>query len=213
MAVVLLDILRVEEVQSCRKRGSAINPEEFYELLGKTIVLSIYGNHENPEVLKTLYNVRSDNYLPVLMEDGKVCVFEGLKIAGINRIIARKRKVKKGVPRKTSDEYLNISRGLKGKGIDILLIHETPYLPNLFPFMRNSFSSRTALEAVEIVKPRLVFNGHMHAGGYKIYEFSFRTKYIYIDSSQANRHYVILYTDSMKLEIWRDRESIEQRTL
>ena len=176
-------------------------------------MLTIYGNHEDLEVLKTLYNVRSGNYLPVLMEDGRVYAFEGLKIAGISGIIAKKRKVKKGIPRKIPDEYLDISRGLKGKGIDILLIHETPYLPNLFPFMRNSFSSRTALEAVEIVKPRLVFNGHVHAGGYRIYEFSFGTKYIYIDSSQANKHYVILYTDSMKLEIWRDREAIEQHTL
>jgi len=53
----------------------------------------------------------------------------------------------------------------------------------------------------------------MHARRCKIYEFSFGTKYIYIDSSQANNHYVILYTDSMKLEIWRDREAIEQQTL
>ena len=209
----VVDYHRPDLLLSCGDWGSAINPEEFYELLGKTIVLSIYGNHENLEVLKTLYNVRSDNYLPVLMEDSKVYEFGGLKIAGISGIIARKRKVRKGVPRKTPDEYLSIAGGLKGKEVDVMLIHETPYLPNLFPFIRDSFSSRTALEAVEIVKPRLVFNGHVHAGGYRIYEFSFGTKYIFIDSSQANKHYVILYTDSMKLEIWRDREAIEQQTL
>lgn len=209
----VVDYHRPDSLLSCGDWGSAINSEELYELLGKTIALSIYGNHENLEVLRTLYNVNNSMHLPVLIEDSEIYEFGGLKIAGISGIIAKKRKVKKGIPRKIPDEYLDISRGLKGKGIDILLIHETPYLPNLFPFMRNSFSSRTALEAVEIVKPRLVFNGHVHAGGYRIYEFSFGTKYIYIDSSQANKHYVILYTDSMKLEIWRDREAIEQHTL
>jgi len=49
-----------------------------------------------------------------------------LKIAGISGIIARKRKVRKGVPRKTPAEYLSIARELKGKEVDILLIHETP---------------------------------------------------------------------------------------
>ena len=211
--IEVVDYHKPNLLLGCGDWGSAINPEEFYELLRKTIVLSIYGNHENLEVLRTLYNVNSSVHLPVLIEDSKVYEFGGLKIAGISGIIAKKRKVRKGVPRKTPGEYLGIARELKGKEVDVLLIHETPYLPSLFPFIRDSFSSRTALEAVEIVKPKLVFNGHVHAGGYKIYEFSFGTKYIYVDSSQANKHYVILYTDSMKLEIWRDREAIEQHTL
>ena len=211
--IEVVDYHKPNLLLGCGDWGSAINPEEFYELLRKTIVLSIYGNHENLEVLRTLYNVNSSVHLPVLIEDSKVYEFGGLKIAGISGIIARKRKVRKGVPRKTPAEYLGIARELKGKEVDVLLIHETPYLPSLFPFIRDSFSSRTALEAVEIVKPKLVFNGHVHAGGYKIYEFSFGTKYIYVDSSQANKHYVILYTDSMKLEIWRDREVVDQHTL
>jgi len=189
--------------------GSAINSEEFYELLRKTVVLTIYGNHEDLEVLKSLYNVRCDKYLPVLMEDGRVYAFEGLKVAGVSGIIARKRKVKKGVPRKTPEEFLGAAEKLRNKGIDVLLIHEAPYLPDLFPFMRDSISSRTALRAIEIVKPRVVFNGHMHFGGYKIYEFSYGTKYVYLDSSQANRHYAILYTNNAKLEMWRDREVVD----
>ena len=154
------------------------------------------------EVLKSLYNIRCDKYIPILMEDGKVYEIGGLKIAGISGIIAKKRKTKKGVPRKTPDEFIKYAEKLRGKSIDVMLIHETPYLPDLFPFMRESFGSRTALEVVQIAKPRLVINGHMHLGGYKIYFFPWNTKYIYIDSSQVNKHYVILHTDSMKLEIW-----------
>jgi len=143
------------------------------------------------------------------MEDGRVYAFEGLKVAGVCGIIARKRKVKKGVPRKTPEEFLGAAEKLRNKGIDVLLIHEAPYLPDLFPFMRDSISSRTALRAIEIVKPRVVFNGHMHFGGYKIYEFSYGTKNVYLDSSQANRHYAILYTNNAKLEMWRDREVVD----
>ncbi len=103
---------------------------------------------------------------------------------------------------------LDVVEKLRGRNIDIPLIHETPYLPNPFPFMRGSFGSRTALKVIEIIKPRIVFNGHMHFGGYKIYKFSFGTKYVYIDSSQQNRYYVVLYTNNMKLEIWRDLEKV-----
>jgi len=73
--------------------GSAINPEELYELLKKTIILTIYGNHENTNVLTKLYNVKSENYMPILME------------AGINGIIAKKRKNRKDVPRKTAEDF------------------------------------------------------------------------------------------------------------
>jgi len=65
----MVDYHKPDLLLSC---GSAINSEEFYELLRKTVVLTIYGNHENLEVMKSLYNVRCDRYLPVLMEDGRV---------------------------------------------------------------------------------------------------------------------------------------------
>jgi len=73
-------------------------------------------------------------------------------IAGINGIIAGKKKIKKDVPRRTVEEYIESARKLEDKNIDILLVHETPYLLELFPFMRDNFASRTALKAVEIVK-------------------------------------------------------------
>jgi Icc-related predicted phosphoesterase len=188
---------------SCGDWGEAVNEEEFYELLGKTAVLSIYGNHENMDVLTNLYNVKADN-LPVLMEDGEVYEISGLRIASINGIIAGKRKVKGGVPRRVVEEFLEIAKRLEGKNVDILLIHETPYLPSLFTFMAQDFRSLTVLEVIRIVKPRLVINGHMHSGGCKVYDFEFGTRYIYIDSSQKERHYLVLDTGNMRLEVWKD---------
>ena len=202
----IIDYHKPDVILGCGDWGSATNPEEFYELLRKTVVLTIYGNHENMSVLTNLYNVKSNSYLPVLMEDGKVYEIAGLKIAGINGIIAKKRKMKKGVPRKTPEDFMQVAEKLRNKEVDILLMHETPYLPELFPFMRNDFASKTAYEFVKKVKPKIVFNGHIHAGGYKTYTFPWGTNYIYIDSSQASKHYIILHTNNMRIEIWKEKE-------
>jgi predicted phosphodiesterase len=194
---------------SCGDWGIAISFEEFYELLKKTIVLSIYGNHENMGVLVKLYNIRLDRHLPVLMEDGKIYEVGGFRIAGINGIIVSKRKVKKGIPRKVVEDFLDTAKRLRGKKVDILLIHETPYLPNLFPFMRDSEGSRIALRAIETILPKIVFNGHMHYGGYKTCRIG-KSVYVYIDSSQKHRHYAVLNSKSyLEVEIWRNLENVD----
>jgi len=209
----IVDYHKPDLLLSCGDWGTAINFEEFYKLLKKTVVLTIHGNHENMDVLTKIYNIRTNNYLPILMEDGKVYELYGLRIAGINGIIAVKRKVKKGVPRKTPDEFIEYAKKLDGRGIDILLIHETPYLPELFPSMRYDCTSRTALEAVRVVKPRLVFNGHMHHGEYKLHGFKFGTKYVYIDSSQQHRCYAILHPSKARIEFWIDDRKVEEANI
>ena len=92
-------------------------------MLEKTIVLSVYGNHENMDVLTKLYNVKTSEYLPVLMEDARIYEFSELRIAGISGVIAKKRKTKKGVPRRTPGEFLEAAEKLRNKNIDVLLIH------------------------------------------------------------------------------------------
>jgi len=206
--IEVVDYHKPDLLLSCGDWGAGVSEVEFYELLKKTVVLSIYGNHENMDVLTKLYNVKTSEFLPMLMEDAKIYEIDSLRIAGINGIIAKKKKVRRGVPRKMPDEFLEYARKLRGKDIDILLIHETPFLPELFPFMARNFRSETALEAVKIVKPKLVINGHMHSGGYKTHIFPWRTRYIYIDSSQASRHYIILRTERMRIEIWKDLEKL-----
>jgi len=161
---------------SCGDWGSAITAEGFYELLRKYVVLTIYGNHENMSVLNSLYNIKTNEYLPVLMEDGRVYEFEGLRIAGINGIMSEKKRERRGVPRRSPEEFLETASNLAGRGIDILLIHEVPYLPSIFNSVKDSISSRIALRVIKLIKPKVVVNGHMHAG-FKYYEFDFSTKY------------------------------------
>lgn len=205
--IEVVDYHKPDLLLSCGDWGAGVSEVEFYELLKKTVVLSIYGNHENMDVLTKLYNVKTSEFLPMLMEDAKIYEIDSLRIAGINGIIAKKKKVRRGVPRKMPDEFLEYARKLRGKDIDILLIHETPFLPELFPFMARDFRSETAVEAVKTVKPKLVINGHMHSGGYKTHIFPWGTRYIYIDSSQASRHYTILHSEG--IEIWKDLENID----
>jgi len=57
------------------------------------------------------------------------------------------------VPRRTPEEYLAIAEKLRGKDIDVLLLHETPCLLELFPFMRIDYCCETALRAIKIIKP------------------------------------------------------------
>jgi len=204
----IVDYHKPDLLLSCGDWGTAISFDEFYELLKKTIVLTIYGNHENMNVLTKMYNIKVDIYLSVLMEDSRVYGIGGLRVAGINGIIAKKRKTKKGVPRKTPEEFLEAAEKLKNKNVDVLLMHETPYLPELFPFMAKDFRSLTTLEAIRIVKPKLVVNGHMHSGCFKTHTFPWDTRYIYISSDQREKCYLVLNTDNMKLEVWRNFKEI-----
>lgn len=100
---------------------------------------------------------------------------------------------------------------LRDEDIDILLMHETPYIPELFPFMDERLGARTALEAVGMIKPKVVINGHMHSGGFKTHRFRWGARYIYIDSSQASRHYLVLkHSGRLYVEVLRDLEKIDE---
>jgi|GEM_PF-2332860 len=48
------------------------------------------------------------------------------------------------------------------------------------------------LKAAEIIGSRLMINGHMHSGGLKIHQLPWGSRYIYIDSSQQNRHLLVI---------------------
>jgi len=190
--------------------GEAVNEGEFYELLKKVRVWSIYGNHENLGVLRKMSNVVEGRLEPVLMDDGEVRGFGGLRFGAINGIIALKRREKRGVPRKRPEEYVRVAKRLSGK-VDVLLLHDSPKLPlEEYEFMRDDDAARAVEAAIYEAKPRIVLCGHIHTENpYTVYRYEFGTLYIRVDSSQRHRAYLILHTNSMKLEIWRDQELLE----
>jgi len=201
-------LLEIVELQgpdlllSCGDWGSAVTLEGFSELTDRVEVYTIYGNHEN---LKVLELARNRNGKPILLNDCRVVEVGGLRIGGINGIISLSRRSKGGVPRKRPEEFLPAARCLKYKGVDILLVHEVVPLAEYSQLITPREYLRVVLEAVEIVSPRVVFNGHLHATPYTVSKVR-QTLYVRVDSSQKSRHYAVLYPEEGSVEIWIDSE-------
>ncbi len=62
----IVDYHKPDLLLSCGDWGSAVTLVEFCTILEKTVVLTIYGNHENMPVLESLHNVKEP--LPVLLK-------------------------------------------------------------------------------------------------------------------------------------------------
>ena len=188
--------------------GYAVNPAEFYELLRRVRVWSIYGNHDNLEVLRKMYNVLADKYEQVLMDDGEIREIDGVRFGAINGIVALKRKERKGVPRKRPEEFIEVAKNLRGK-VDVLLMHDSPKLPlREYANIADDERVRAVTQAIEEARPRLVLCGHLHVSPYTVYRLEYGILYVRVDSSQAHRHYLILHTNSMVIEVWKDLDKV-----
>jgi len=137
--------------------GDEASLELFCPILESTYLLTIYGNHDDVELIQTLRN--RDGSL-CWLQDGLIREYKGLKIAGINGNIA---KVKKKAHHKTVDEireiiskYVHLS-----KTIDVLITHETPKLEQVSRD-KMSLGYEVFNEAVERLKPKLYLCGHVH---------------------------------------------------
>ncbi len=189
--------------------GEAINEREFYDLLRKVRVWSIYGNHENMGTLRKMYNVHTDKYEPVLMNDSEIREFNGIKFGAINGIIALRRREKKGIPRKRPEEFIEVAKKLRGK-VDVLLLHDSPWLEEYKGRIARDERTQAVGMAIYEARPRIVFCGHFHVSPYTIHRFEYGTLYLRIDSSQMHRCYAILDSNTLSIEIWKDYELIDQ---
>ena len=194
--------------------GEAVNEVEFYDLLRRVRVWALYGNHDRMDVLERMYNVLTDHYEPILMRDGEVREFGGLRFGAINGIVALKKKMRKGVPRKSPEEFVELGKRLKGK-VDILLLHDSPKLPlPEYSFMVEDGRPEAVARAIYEARPRVVFCGHIHIieKPYTIYRFSYGTLYIRIDTSLLRRSYAIIDTESNEITLWVGKKKSEAIT-
>ena len=98
-------------------------------ILSRVPLRAIYGNHDNVVWMENQFNFDGSR---VLIEDGKIIEAVGFRLGFINGIISRRRRSRRGVPRKRPEEHIEVAKKLRSKDINVLLIHETPYLLNLF---------------------------------------------------------------------------------
>ncbi len=194
--------------------GEGLGARELDELLERTVVLTIYGNHDPVWLLKRYRNKLAK--LSVLLKDGVPIEYQGLLVAGINGITSRSGRSKRGVPRKRPEEFVSVARRLAGVGyrVDLLLMHEVPALREAYPGLRVWEGTVAALEALRIVKPRLVVNGHLDWSCYTLHridwEWGGATLYLRVDSSQIHKCYAVVEWGEGKVTVYQDGEPLEE---
>ncbi len=137
----VLDELKPEYLIGAGDWGEAMTAEDFSEILTRARLITVYRNHENLAIIKNLS-----------IGDGEVVKVGGLRVSGINGLIGHDRDY--GIPPRRFMRVVS-----KIKEVDILITHQPPYIPELYPNMRDSESAMLMTQALERIRPRLHFNG------------------------------------------------------
>ncbi len=93
----------------------------------------------------------------------------------------------------------------KIKGVDVFVTHQPPYIPELHPNMRDNEPAILMMQALERIRLRLHFSGHMTGGCYSYYEFKWG-KYLRVDSSARFRCYAL--TDERDVAVYQKGEEV-----
>jgi len=149
----------------------------------------------------TLFNSLHENFAIIKnlsIRDGEVVRVGELRVSGINCLIGHDRDY--GIPPGRFVRIVN-----KIKGVDILVTHQPPYIPELYPNMRDSEPAMLMTQALERIRPRLHFSGHMTGGCYSYYEFKWG-KYLRVDTSARFRCYAL--TDGRDITVYQKGEEV-----
>ena len=147
-----------ELVLSCGDWGDPgeVSEEDFARLTSRTYLLTVFGNHDDLELLPL---VRNRDGSPVLLGRGEVRDVMGLKIAGISGIWAKSHRKPWYI---TDEEVAQIADSLGGREVDILITHGCPVgLADLTPSGRHG-GQRCFLDAFRTISPKVHLCGHLH---------------------------------------------------
>ena len=183
----VLDKLKPEYLIGAGDWGEEMVADDFSEILTRARLITVYGNHVNFAIIKNLS-----------IRDGEVVRVGGLKVSGINGLIGYDRDY--GIPPGRFMRVVN-----KIEEVDIFITHQPPYIPKLYPYMRDDEPAMLMAQALERIRPRLHFSGHMTGGCYSYYEFKWG-KYLRVDSSARFRCYAL--TDGRDVAVYQKGEEI-----
>lgn len=147
-----------ELVLSCGDWGDPgeVGKEDFARLTSRTYLLTVFGNHDDLDLLS---NVRNRDGSPVLLGRGEVREVMGLKMAGISGIWAKSHRKPWYI---TDEDVAQISDSLRGRDIDILITHGCPVgLADLTPSGKHG-GQRCFLDAFKTISPKVHLCGHLH---------------------------------------------------
>ena len=157
----VLERERPDLLLSCGDWGDPgyVLKEDFDRITARTYLLTVFGNHDD---LELLHRLRNRDGSPVLLGRGEVREVLGLRIAGIGGIWAKSHRKPWYI---TDEEVAEIADSLKGKGVDILITHGCPAgLADLTPTGRHG-GQRCFLQAFKLISPKVHLCGHLHRKG------------------------------------------------
>lgn len=131
-------------------------------ILADSIVFSVYGNHDDLDMLSA---ARNRDGTPILLGQGEVREWRGLCFAGISGIWAKSHRKPYYV---TDDDVERLASDIASRGADVLLSHGCPVgLADTIPGGRHG-GQRCFLDALHIVHPRLYLCGHLHVAQQRV---------------------------------------------
>ncbi len=188
--IKIIDEVKPNALISAGDWGEYLTQDDLYAITSRVPLITVYGNHENFGLIKRY-----------AIGDGSIRRIYGLTLSGINGLISG-----------SDGEYtIGLSRFMriidrirrKVDSLDLLIMHQPLYLPDQYPWMKNDEYSAAALDAVKLLKPRLLLNGHMTSGCYNQAKYEWGS-YLRVDSSQRFKCYAILNTDDMSVRVFRN---------
>lgn len=186
----VIDDVKPDILISAGDWGEYLTQDDLYAIISRVPLITVYGNHENFGLIK--------HYA---IGDGAIRRVHGLTLSGINGLISQS----DGEYTIGFNRFMRVINRIKRKvnSLDLLIMHQPLYLPDQYPWMRNDEYSTVALDAVKLLKPRLLLNGHMTGECYNYGKYEWGN-YLRVDSSQRYRCYAILSTDDMSIKVLKD---------
>lgn len=129
---------------------------EFEDIISSVHVLTVFGNHDDIDLLRFLKNRDGS---PILLENGVMREVMDVRFGGISGIWAKSHRNPWYI---TDDEIKSMGRFLKADLVDILLTHGCALgICDWVPGGRHG-GHRSFLDAILTIKPKAAFCGHLH---------------------------------------------------